>query len=96
MKFLLELKDFFRFFWRTGKKDKEIVLEAVTNFGDALEFADESLKKDKDRLEKFKRLLVDLDIKFDEGDYHFTIRLTDKEGWSIQKGLSIKMFYQNN
>jgi len=28
-----------------------------------------SLKKDKDRLEKFKRLLVDLDIKFDEGDW---------------------------
>ena len=28
-----------------------------------------SLKKDKNRLEKFKRLLVDLDIKFDEGDW---------------------------
>ena len=28
---------------------------------------------------------------FDEGDYHFAIRLTDKEGWSIYKGLSIKM-----
>ena len=30
------------------KKDKEVVLEAVTNFGDALEFADKSLKKDKE------------------------------------------------
>lgn len=29
---------------------------------------------------------------FDEGDYHFYIRITDKEGWSTQKGLSIKMF----
>ncbi|MGV8138991.1 MAG: DUF4625 domain-containing protein [Mangrovibacterium sp.] len=29
--------------------------------------------------------------KFDEGDYHFFISLTDKEGWSIQKGLSIKI-----
>jgi hypothetical protein len=29
---------------------------------------------------------------FDEGDYHFFISLTDKEGWSTQKGLSIKIF----
>lgn len=28
---------------------------------------------------------------FDEGDYHFFISLTDKEGWSVQKGLSIKI-----
>lgn len=28
---------------------------------------------------------------FDEGEYHFFISLTDKEGWSTQKGLSIKM-----
>ena len=28
---------------------------------------------------------------YDEGDYHFYIRLTNKEGWSAQKGLSIKM-----
>jgi hypothetical protein len=28
---------------------------------------------------------------YDEGDYHFFISLTDKEGWSAQKGLSIKM-----
>ena len=28
---------------------------------------------------------------FDEGDYHFFVSLTDKEGWSTQKGLSIKM-----
>jgi len=31
---------------------------------------------------------------FDEGDYHFFISLTDKEGWSEQKGLSIKMRYR--
>ncbi len=31
---------------------------------------------------------------FDEGDYHFFIRLTDKEGWSAQKGLSIKMLHR--
>jgi hypothetical protein len=30
---------------------------------------------------------------FDEGDYHFMIRLTDKEGWSTQKGLSIKILH---
>ncbi len=32
---------------------------------------------------------------FDEGDYHFFISLTDKEGWSAQKGLSIKMLRRN-
>lgn len=31
------------------------------------------------------------DGSFDEGDYHFFISLTDKEGWSAQKGLSIKI-----
>lgn len=30
---------------------------------------------------------------FDEGDYHFFISLTDKEGWSTQKGLSIKILH---
>ncbi len=30
---------------------------------------------------------------YDEGDYHFFISLTDAEGWSAQKGLSIKMLY---
>lgn len=27
----------------------------------------------------------------DAGDYHFMIRLTDKEGWQTIKGLSIKI-----
>ncbi|NPD84091.1 DUF4625 domain-containing protein [Lentimicrobium sp. L6] len=31
---------------------------------------------------------------FDEGDYHFFISLTDQEGWSAQKGMSIKMLYR--
>jgi hypothetical protein len=31
---------------------------------------------------------------FDEGDYHFFISLTDAEGWSTQKGLSIKILYR--
>lgn len=31
---------------------------------------------------------------FDEGDYHFFISLTDKEGWSAQMGLSIKMLHR--
>lgn len=34
--------------------------------------------------------------KFDEGDYHFFISLTDKEGWSAQMGLSIKMVYRES
>lgn len=28
---------------------------------------------------------------YDEGDYHFFISLTDAEGWSAQKGLSVKI-----
>ncbi len=31
---------------------------------------------------------------YDEGDYHLFINLTDKEGWSSQKGLSIKMLHR--
>lgn len=31
---------------------------------------------------------------FDEGDYHFFISLTDNEGWSTPKGLSIKMLHR--
>jgi hypothetical protein len=31
---------------------------------------------------------------FEEGDHHFFISLTDKEGWSTQKGLSIKMLHR--
>ncbi len=31
---------------------------------------------------------------YDDGDYHFYISLTDKEGWSTQKGLSIKMLHR--
>ena len=31
---------------------------------------------------------------YDDGDYHFFINLTDKEGWSAQKGLSIKMLHR--
>jgi hypothetical protein len=35
--------------------------------------------------------LGDDDGPYDEGDYHLYIRLTDREGWSVQQGLSIKM-----
>ena len=36
------------------------------------------------------------DGQLDEGDYHFFIRLTDREGWSAQKGLSIKILKKIN
>ncbi len=36
-----------------------------------------------------QQLTVPTDI--DPGDYHFMIRLTDKEGWQTIKGLSIKI-----
>lgn len=32
---------------------------------------------------------------FDAGDYHFMIRVTDHEGWSAQKGLSIKILHRD-
>jgi hypothetical protein len=31
---------------------------------------------------------------YDEGDYHFFISLVDREGWSAQKGLSIKILHR--
>lgn len=31
---------------------------------------------------------------YDDGDYHFFISLTDKEGWSTQKGLSLKILHR--
>jgi hypothetical protein len=36
-----------------------------------------------------QEIMVPADI--DAGDYHFMIRLTDKEGWQTIKGLSIKV-----
>lgn len=33
-------------------------------------------------------------VDYDAGDYHFFISLTDKEGWSAQKGLSIKILHR--
>jgi len=35
--------------------------------------------------------LSDGNGELDTGDYHFFIHLTDREGWSTQKGLSIKI-----
>lgn len=34
---------------------------------------------------------IDVPADIDPGDYHFLIRLTDKEGWQTIKGLSIKI-----
>jgi hypothetical protein len=35
--------------------------------------------------------LSDENGEFDTGDYHFFIRLTDRSGWSTQKGFNIKI-----
>ena len=35
--------------------------------------------------------LSDGEGELDKGDYHFFISLTDREGWSAQKGISIKI-----
>ncbi|MBV7531016.1 DUF4625 domain-containing protein [Chitinophaga sp. sic0106] len=34
---------------------------------------------------------IDVPADVDPGDYHFLIRLTDKEGWQTLKGISIKI-----
>jgi len=34
---------------------------------------------------------IDVPANVDAGDYHFLIRLTDKEGWQTIKGISIKI-----
>lgn len=31
---------------------------------------------------------------YDEGDYHFFISLTDREGWSTQRGIGVKILYR--
>ena len=31
---------------------------------------------------------------FEEGDYHFQIRVADKEGWSTMRGMSIKILHR--
>jgi hypothetical protein len=30
---------------------------------------------------------------YDPGDYHFQIKVTDKEGWSVLKGLNVKILH---
>lgn len=34
---------------------------------------------------------IDIPADIDPGDYHFMVRITDKEGWQTLKGLSIKI-----
>lgn len=36
-------------------------------------------------------LNIDIPSDVDTGDYHFMIRVTDKEGWQTMKGLSLKI-----
>ena len=33
---------------------------------------------------------------YDEGDYHFFISLTDREGWRAEKGISVKMLRRDH
>ncbi len=36
-------------------------------------------------------LVIDIPADVDTGDYHFMIRVTDKEGWQTMKGLSLQI-----
>lgn len=48
-----------------------------------------SIPEDSQEFEAIETITVPNDI--DTGDYHFQIRLTDKEGWQTLTGLSIKI-----
>jgi hypothetical protein len=47
------------------------------------------IDQNQQRLEASQTIQVPADI--DPGDYHFMIRLTDKEGWQTIRGISIKI-----
>ena len=47
------------------------------------------MDQNQQRFEAIQQIQVPADI--DAGDYHFMIRLTDKEGWQTIRGLSIKI-----
>lgn len=44
-----------------------------------------------DQKEFIATTTIDVPTDVDPGDYHFLIRLTDKEGWQTIKGISIKV-----
>lgn len=48
-----------------------------------------TIPKGQKSYEAIQEITIPADI--DPGDYHFMIRLTDKEGWQTIKGLSIKI-----
>jgi hypothetical protein len=48
-----------------------------------------TIANDQKSYEAVQEITIPADI--DPGDYHFMIRLTDKEGWQTIKGLSIKI-----
>ncbi len=58
---------------------------------------DYAIPEEVNKLETNRPIFIpagDDDGLYDEGDYHFFISLTDKEGWSDQIGLSIKMLHR--
>lgn len=48
-----------------------------------------TIPEDVKNYEAITKISIPADV--DPGDYHFMIRLTDKEGWQTLKGLSIKI-----
>ena len=67
------------------------VKDAVNPFHTIMDFEIPIGSKEYTVNESIQIPLSDGNGDLDPGDYHFFISLTDREGWSVQKGLNIKI-----
>jgi len=71
--------------------DLDSVKEPVNPFHTIMDFEIPAGSTEYTVNESIQIPLSDANGELDPGDYHFFISLTDREGWSTQKGLSIKI-----
>jgi hypothetical protein len=71
--------------------DLDPIKDPVNPFHTIMDFEIPAGSKDYTVNREISLPLTDGNSEFDAGDYHFFISLTDREGWSVQKGLSIKI-----
>jgi hypothetical protein len=74
-----------------GECDLDPVKDPVNPFHTIMDFEIPAGSKDYTVNRAVMIPLSDENGEFDPGDYHFFISLTDREGWSTQKGLSVKI-----
>lgn len=67
------------------------IKEAVNPFHTIMDFDIPAGSTEYTANESIQIPLSDANGDLDPGDYHFFISLTDREGWSVQKGLNIKI-----